>query len=134
MKLEGERRRVSIPRAKLGITANKTHPVSRRVKERKGRSDDAARDRLLACGRPLIPKETSNFNVALDFDLDLESGQIVSLIHADLVSRVGMDCTCYFLSALQTPYEGHAAEPFCWLTLWRDQLGSSCASSRLLRP
>ena len=49
-------------------------------------------------------------NVALDFDLDLESGQIVGLIHADLVSRVGMDCTCYLPSALQTPYEGHAAE------------------------
>ncbi|PBK82071.1 hypothetical protein ARMGADRAFT_1090625 [Armillaria gallica] len=75
-------------------------------------------------------KETPDLNIALDFDLDLESGQIVVLIHADLASCVGIDCTFFFLSALRTLYEGHAAE--YWLTPWRDQLGSSCASSTLL--
>ncbi|KAK0445069.1 hypothetical protein EV421DRAFT_1734783 [Armillaria borealis] len=47
---------------------------------------------LPARGRCLIWKETLDFNVALDFDLDLESGQIVALIHTDLASRVEMDC------------------------------------------
>ncbi len=47
-------------------------------------------------------KESSDFNVALNFDLDLESGQIVALIHTDLVSHVGGVYNCFFPSVLQT--------------------------------
>ena len=51
----------------------------------------------------------SDLNVALDFDLDLESGQIIGLIHADLASRSGVDCTCFLL--LLYEQDEHAAEP-----------------------
>ena len=46
-------------------------------------------------------------NVALDFDLDLESGQIVALLHADLASRVGWIILAFFL--LLYEHDGHAA-------------------------
>ncbi len=57
----------------------------------------------------MVDAETSDLNVALNFDLDLESGQIVVLIHADLASHAGMDCTCFLL--LLYKHDEHPAEP-----------------------
>ncbi len=107
---------------------DKTRPVFHWVKERKGWSDDAARIQLPArgwCG-----------DIGFECCSQLWPWLGVGPNRCADTCWHGIACWdgMYSLSPtpLWTPYEGHATEPFCWLTLWRDQLGSSCASSLLL--